>query len=335
MKKIRGFAVALIFTFVVSCLTPMETEKVLAKNQSYYDMKQVDQTETSVTIDWTEHFEERYADRKIEKLELLLTEGSFYDKNEVQTFPVEPDARSFTFEELKAGIQYEVELKIDYSFDSGYASSTSTKMEIYTLPGKITGLNQEKWWYWLKQCDVTWDKQPGADGYEYEVRNHKKKKIAENDDEYKSGNRASFKIENNIVYTIKARAYTELNGKKYTGKWSDPAYCFTQPMVNKVSYDKKGGITIKWNKVNGCDEYSVYVSKKKDKGFKKVKTVKAKVTSMRLDKIAGKKVSAKDTYYLYIVGTKKVKGKKYTSGKNYLHTIKNGYAQLGYINVEK
>lgn len=332
-KNFKFISVTLVLAFLLSLVAPFQS-KVEAKDQSYNKIKQTAQTENSFTADWTELTEsDWFTNYTITGQTLLLFEGySTKEGEEIQTVPLGAEERSYTFENLKPGTQYSVKYLADYTYGtSGNPSNTFTTSSFYTLPGKVTGLNQERWWYWAKSCDVTWDKQPGVDGYEYEVRNHKKKVIAKHDKKYNSGNRASFKIDNHIVYTIKVRAFTELDGKKYKSKWSEPAYCFTQPMVNKVSYDKKGGMTLKWNKVNGCDEYSVYVSTKKDKGFKKVKTVKAKVTSMRLDKIAGKKIAAKNTYYLYIVGTKKVKGKKYTSGRNYLHTIKNGYVQLGYI----
>lgn len=334
MKKfLKSVSILLVLGLFISLAMPVQT-KVKAKDQSNERIKQTDQTETGFTADWTELTQSSWFDGyTIKGQTLLLFEGySTKEGEEILNIPLGAEERSYTFEDLKPGTMYSVKYLVDYTYGtSERQSNTFYSSTFYTLPGKVTGVNQERWWYWAKNCDVIWDKQTGVDGYEYEVKNHKKKKVAKHDPKYNSGNRASFKIENHIVYTMKVRAYTELNGKKYKGEWSDTAYCFTQPMVNKVSYDKKGGMTLKWNKVNGTDEYSVYVSTKRDKGFKKVKTVKSKVTSMRLDKIGGKKISAKNTYYLYIVGTKKVKGKKYTSGKNYLHTIKNGYVQLGYI----
>lgn len=332
-KSFKFISVTLVLAFLLSLVAPFQS-KVEAKDQSYNRIKQTAQTETGFTADWTELTQSSwFSGYTITGQSLLLFEGySTKDGEEILTVPLGAEERSYTFENLKAGTEYSVKYLVTYSYGtSGNQSTTSYTSKFYTLPGKVTGLNQARWWYWVKNCDVTWDKQEGVDGYEYEVRNHKNKVIEQKENTYSSGNRASFKIENNIVYKIRVRAYTELNGERYTGEWSDTAYCFTQPMVSDVAYDYEGGMTLNWNKVKGCNEYSVYVSTKKDGKYKKVKTVKANVSSMRIGKIGGKKVSEKKTYYLYIVGTKKVKGQKYTSGRNYLHTIKNGYVKLGYI----
>lgn len=84
-------------------------------------------------------------------------------------------------------------------------------------------------------------------------------------------------------------------------------------------------MTIKWNKVKGCDEYEIYSSTKEKEGYKKLKKVKSSQTSLEIGKNNDKAVSSKNTYYFYIVGIKNVKGKKYTSGKHYTQEVKKGY----------
>lgn len=322
--KIKLKAISFLFAMalVLTCILPFSI-KALAKDQTYESLKQTDQTKNSVTIEWSSYLEKLYSGYTISNQELKVYEGyKEEDSTPVLTIPLENTERSYNIEGLKPGMRYSVEYRADYTTDSGYNSDLSTTSSVYTLPGKVKGVEQAKWWYWALGCDVEWEEQTGADGYEYVVKNYKKKEIAKNSAHYTS-NRCSFKVKNNMVYTIKARAYTELNGKKYFGDWSDAAYCFTQPMVNKASYSK-GKMTVKWNKVNGCDDYTIYVSTKETKGYKKVKTVKASQTSLSLSKVDGKQVSSKNKYYFYIVGTKKVNGKKYTSGKHYTQEVKGG-----------
>lgn len=324
--KLKTISFLFVLALVLTCVMPFTT-KAFAHDQSYESLKQTEQTKTSITIEWASYLEKSWADYSISNQELSVYEGyKNDDSTPILTVPMEDGETSYTIEELKPGMRYTVEYKADYTTASGYGSNLSVRSSVYTLPGKVKGVKQDKWWYWAENCDVVWEEQSGVDGYEYVVKNYKKKTIAKNPERYRA-NSCSFKIKNNTVYTIKVRAYTELNGKKHFGDWSETAYCFTQPMVAKASYNKKGKMTIKWNKVNGCDDYTVYVSTKEKKGYKKVKTVKASQTSLTLSKVDGKQVSSKNTYYFYIVGTKNVKGKKYTSGKHYTQQVRKGYVE--------
>lgn len=327
MKKSTKI-VSVVFTLVLIaiCILPFSAE-VFAKNQEIYKIKQTDQTQTSISVDWTAYLEER-GTHIVSNQVIEIYEGRVYGDNNspIQTVPVENDVRTYVFEGLKAGTEYTVKYKAVGDLGEGYNFDISDNAFVYTLPGKVKGIQQDKWWYWNLACDVKWDKQEGVDGYEYIVKDYKKKTIEKSPEDHLL-NSCGFFIKNNIVYNVKARAYTELNGKKYFGDWSNTAYCFSQPMVNGVSYGK-GKMTVKWNKVNGCDDYTIYVSTKEKKGYKKVKTVKASKTSVTIGKVDGKAVSSKKTYYFYIVGTKKVKGKKYTSGRHYTQEVKNGRVNI-------
>lgn len=324
MKNILKTVGVLFTTALILSGAGLFSKEVSAKDQSYYRIKQTDQTETTVTIDWNDYIEESSSDSPVSDQELIVYEN--YDEKDTPllTIPIEDSSkRSYTIKDLAPGSRYFVDYKAKPTLSSGYGSELSTNIEVYTLPGKVQGVKQTKWWYWALNCDVEWDEQTGVDGYEYVVKDHKKKEIDKNDNLSSYNNTVSFKVDNNSVYNIKVRAYTELNGKKYFGEWSDTAYCFTQPMINKVSF-QKGKMTVKWNKVNGSDHYTVYVSTSETEGYKKVKKVKASETSLVLTKVNGKAVSSKNTYYFYIVGSKKVKGKEYTSGKHYTQQIKYG-----------
>ena len=72
-------------------------------------------------------------------------------------------------------------------------------------------------------------------------------------------------------YKVKVRAYA-LNSKneKMYGSWSSWKYVSPQPDVTKIKNNKsKKGIQISWDKIKGANRYVVYVSTKKDSGYKK------------------------------------------------------------------
>jgi hypothetical protein len=127
---------------------------------------------------------------------------------------------------------------------------------------------------------------------------------------------------------MQVRAYTTLNGQTYYGDWSDAAYFFTQPRITKakVSGNK---LTVKWKKVGGATGYDIYVSTKPTTGYKKVKSVSAKASSVTLTKLKGKKISSKKKYYVYIATKKKTSTGTYTSGKLYYWNTKN--SSFGYF----
>ena len=225
-----------------------------------------------------------------------------------------------------AGTTKYIMVKYDYKTTYGskiYTSSVGSLYEGVTLPTKVTGVRQDKWWYYALASDVKWTQVPGAKGYEIQAFNSKGKMV-KSDKAYSStkpsyslGKLANGKrISNNSIYTFRVRAYTELNGSKYYGPWSDPAYLFTSPTI--TSFKRSGSkLKIKWDKVDGATSYSIYISTKAKSGYKKVKTVSAKKSSVTIKKFNKKKISKKKKYYCYVVTNKKVKGVTYPSGSEY------------------
>lgn len=189
-----------------------------------------------------------------------------------------------------------------------------------TLPAKVSGVNQTKWWYYAKSVDFAWTDQPVAD-YEYVIRNNKNKIVSKNTSLGNSGYLS--KVSNTMVYNVQVRGYITVNGQKYYDKWSDKAYLFTQPMVKKASVSGSK-LKITWSKVSGVTGYDVYVSAKEKSGYKKVKSLSSSKSSVTVSKLGGKKFSSKKTYYIYIVGKKKVGKTTYTSGRHYSYKLKKG-----------
>lgn len=104
-------------------------------------------------------------------------------------------------------------------------------------------------------------------------------------------------------------------------------YCITQARVRSVKLSNKK-LTIKWNKVPGATGYDIYVSTKKNSGYKKVKSVSAKASSCTITKFNRKKLTKK-RYYVYVETKKKVGRKTYKSNGLYAwQSNSSGYIYL-------
>ena len=76
------------------------------------------------------------------------------------------------------------------------------------------------------------------------------------------------------------------------------------------SYNRKSKkLTVKWSKVTGAKSYTVSISTKQSKGFKKVKTVKASKRKVVIKKYGKKKLKKGKIYWIRIVPNVK-SGKK-------------------------
>lgn len=118
---------------------------------------------------------------------------------------------------------------------------------------------------------------------------------------------AKFKITKNQTYTIKVRTYLSVNGTTIYGTLSK-ARAFTTLTGIKIKYKanyrtgKKSYIVPapKAKNAKGVKNFTVYISKNRDKGYKKVKTIKPgkKVT---VSKYKGKAIKNGQLYYIKIV----------------------------------
>ncbi|MBR4760730.1 MAG: hypothetical protein IK078_11380 [Lachnospiraceae bacterium] len=239
------------------------------------------------------------------------------------------NSTSYTFGNLLPGTKYTA--KIKYTTISRYTGRESTPYSrtvyLTTLPGKVSGLHQAKWWYWNHDCDFEWDKQDACK-YEWVAyqKGKKSKQIAKSTTPTYS-NSGRFKVKNNKMYTAKVRAVATIDNMTYYGDWSDEVYMFTQPMVldkGGITIDGSGKMTVKWEKIDGVDSYEVYVSTKEKTGYKKVAKVKSSKGYATIKKLKKKKFKYNKTYYVYIVAKKKVKGKICTSGRHYTKMYKKG-----------
>ncbi len=228
---------------------------------------------------------------------------------------------SHTFSGLAEGTSYYAYVRYKYARNNKTYDAAVGYEQITTVPGKVTGVNQSKWWYYVKSVDFEWDRQGaiGAVRYEYVIRDNKNKVLKTDETSSKGGGFSN--VKNNKLYKLQVRAYITVNGQKFYGDWSDTAYLFTQPMVKKASISGNK-LKISWEKIDGLTGYDVYVSTKEKSGYKKVKSLSKSKNSLTVSKLKGKKFSKKKKYYIYIVGKKKVGKITYTSGRHYTYEVK-------------
>lgn len=225
-----------------------------------------------------------------------------------------------TISGLQPGEKYDIKIE---SYNG--ANSGSIKyFDGVTKIDQLNGLKQTKWWYFSKILNVEWTKSSAAEGYEvvlYDDKNKKVKQLTET-----SGFSSFYKMKDK-VYTVKVRAYMTYGGQKYYTPWSS-IKCLNQARISsvKVSGSK---LNLKWGKVSGATGYNIYVSTKKNSGYKKVATASKNKTSYSVKKLKGKKFSAKKIYYVYIETVCNTKTSKNTSGAIYYWNSKNG--NYGYI----
>ena len=109
-------------------------------------------------------------------------------------------------------------------------------------------------------------------------------------------------------YKVDVNGYITLNGKKIYGT-TRTIYLAQQPKVYKKSATRST-MTMRWNKVAGATNYSVYVSNSPNSGYKKVKTTTGTTytkTGMKIGK----------SYYMYVVANRKVGSTTYKSPADY------------------
>lgn len=269
---------------------------------------QADAQKTSVTVTWTE-------ERDAVSYNVYLKE---YGQEDFALVGNTPEL-SYTLTGLKPATKYVVKaapVKADGT--EGYGS---TNYDVVTIPDKMTGFKQERWWYFNKEVNVKWDKQTGASGYEIKFYDNKGK-LKKTSKEGRYSTSTTFPVKNNVVYKARARSFTTFNGKNYYSSWAT-IYCLNQPMISKVKVSGNK-LEVKWKKTNGATQYKVYVSTKMKTGYKKVATVSKSKGSCTVKKFNKKKISPKKTYYVYVEAICNKGGTKNTSGSLYCWNTKRG-----------
>lgn len=200
-----------------------------------------------------------------------------------------------------------------YSYEKYYGSYKSIN-NLPVRPSKVSGLEVPYYWQNIREIKAECNTNKAADGYQWQCYTAYKDKDTAVQKGTSTRNSIYFRknaLKNHNFYKVRVRAYsTDSNGKKYYSDWTSWKYVCPQPDVTKIKYNKKG-VSLSWDKIKGADRYIVYMSTKKNSGYKKVATTTK--TSKTITKFNKKKVNSKKTYYFYVVAQNKV-GKKYYSG---------------------
>lgn len=191
----------------------------------------------------------------------------------------------------------------------GYIGSTYVNSIPKDISTKNFALNAA---YSDGTVDFAVNRPANATKVELEIYNAKNKKIAKRT-MYKYSD--SIKISKAMGYKYRVRAYYTNNstGKNYYGRWSGYRY-FANP--NATIKASKNTIKAYIKKGTGISSYTVYVSTKRDSGYKKVKTVKVGKKSkytVTAKKYGKKKIKGPKYYYVKVVPKVKFGSKTYAS----------------------
>lgn len=266
--------------------------------------------------------------------------GISEDENEAETLAkahtitLGGDINTYTFTGLKQGTEYNIAIRRLYTGASGEkAEETISNKKFRTIPGKITGLMQTKWFQNKKTVYVQWDAQT-AGWYEYVFMSKTGKELSKGS---VLSNTLRKSIDNKKCYSVKVRAVAIIGTKKYEGDYSDITYLFAQPRIVSYNYgnDYKlkisgGKLSLEWKKVKEATGYNIYVSTKRDSGYRKVTSVKRSKTKATVGKYKGKSFSSKKTYYVYVEAVRKKGSNISNSGICYVYRIKNGKTREDY-----
>lgn len=190
-------------------------------------------------------------------------------------------------------------------------SDTEIKSFMLKKPDKVVNVKSI-----INKADkikISWKKQKNIDGYEVILHKPNQRSIVR--DTKKNSYTFNKILKSATTYKFTVRAYKIVKGIKIYGESSIAYKTATSPKKVKWKSLKKASskkVRLKWKKVKGATGYVIY--RKKGSKYKKVKTVKKKITAILKVK-KGKKYTYKIRAYKK-VGKKKIYG-KYSSAKKY------------------
>lgn len=292
------------YSNVIACVTSPNSKP------SY--LKKTDSTTNSITLNWS-----KVPGANCYVVEYKKSNASYstrYSKKVVTSTKV-------TLSKLSKNTQYNVYVyPARRASSKGYVAAASSYGDyvymnsVGTTPTQVGGVQIPYYWDSLGEIKVECTPKASADGYQYELWTAYKSK----DTKVTSKTGGSYAYISSVVlkkknfYKVRVRGYAEnSNGTKKYGQWSSWKYVCQQPRIVNISSTSKG-IKYNWDKIQGADRYDLYVSLKKDSGYKKV--VATTRSNYVLTKFNGKPLKKGKTYYAYIVAYNKV-GKKLYSGE--------------------
>lgn len=149
---------------------------------------------------------------------------------------------------------------------------------------------------------------PDSDYVEVQIRDHKGKVVKTR----YAISYSSFNLSKNKLYSFRfRRVYYSYSDRKYIAisNWSNsPSFTTAKYKVRQVGKSRK--VKIKTPKVAGIKKYKIYMSTKKNSGWKKIKTLKPG-KAITISRFKGKSFKYYKNYYYKIVPNK---GQYYRNG---------------------
>lgn len=258
----------------------------------------------SVTIQWN-----------VPSTRTGVTITSYYIKSSDEKVIWEGTGTQATIGRLGTGYTSSWSVGYNYTTSSGsYTGGYVGAVRVNTTPSDIStrdfgfsslGVNDT-------QATFVVNRPVNATKVDLEVYNAKNKRVATNSF-YMYSN--SVKLQKGMAYKYRVRAYytNSGNNRTYYGRWSGYRY-LTVP--NATLKRGKKSIKVSIKKGTGVASYTVYISNKKDSGFKKVKTFKVgkkSKYSVTIKKYGKKKLKGGSSYSVRVVPKVKFGGKTYSS----------------------
>ena len=296
-------------------------KQVQAAESAYYyvslgDLKQTAWNKNSVSISWAQTYTSSMNNLTTEGYNIYLGTSSS-DMKLVGT----SKTPSYTLTGLQDGKNYRVRVEA-YTLN-GTKTSSPVSITVETIPAAVHNFKQEKWWFYAKTLDVSWDRVETADRVEVTLYNSKGRRVGKPVSTNSYASRASFTKMKDEVYTVTIQAFKTVNGKTYSTPKAK-IQCFNQARIKEKTIKvKKGNLSFQWGKVGGASGYDIYMSTKLKSGYKKVKSVGKNTTKVTIKKFKGKAINPKKTYYICVETKKKNGSKVNKSGRLYYWNTKS------------
>ncbi len=292
---------------VLEVVTAPESDKI-------QNFRQTKATETSITVSW-----KKCAEANAYQLTYGKRGGDLSGRKTVLI----DKATSYTVRKLSRNAEYNFWIcPVKKSADGfcALSSYTTNLQECPVLPAKVKGVEASFWSPTSEHLDLQWEQSESADGYQYQVYAEGGKKALLGGRKKENGNSTNLstnKLKSLRFLKLRMRAYINLPGNTQSGKWSDWIYFSRQPDVE--TQNTKSGVKLTWDKVRGANNYTVYISSRRDSGYKKVKNTSK--TSATVKKYGKSGLKSGKQYYFMVVANKKVGKKTFQSTRNYCFWI--------------
>lgn len=257
------------------------------------------------------------------KLDFLKVQTNYIQNQEYTGKEIKPELNVvYENKTLKNGQDYE--LSYSNNVNTGTASVNIKGKGIYVgdktvtfkiIPSKIKNIKVKK--QKEKELTLQWSKCEGnVTGYKIYQYDSKKKKwnyVGKT----KTNQCKVKKLKTGKTYKFKVKVYKTIDGRQYFGNKAITINTVSITKLKKLS-SKNKNVTVKWNKVTDADGYAIYMSTNKDKGYKKIKTVKNKNTFT----YTKNNLKKNKTYYFKVKTYKVINGKKVYSLYSNIKKIK-------------